>query len=109
MKQLHLAKLNTRSILLTSLFLISHSLFFLRAAAQPARWSADRARAWQQEQGFLVGANFLPSSAINQLEMWQADSWDPQTIDKELGWAAAIGPVPRHRRQARDQDPFHDL
>lgn len=61
------------------------------ASAQHARWTPERARAWQQEQGFRVGANFLPSSAINQLEMWQSDSWDPKTIDKELGWAAAIG------------------
>jgi len=38
-----------------------------------------------------VGSNFLPSTAINQLEMWQADSFDPATIDRELGWAHAIG------------------
>jgi hypothetical protein len=38
-----------------------------------------------------VGANFIPSTAINQLEMWQADTFDPQTIDRELGWAASIG------------------
>jgi hypothetical protein len=38
-----------------------------------------------------VGANFVPRTAINQLEMWQYDSFDPDTIDEELGWAAAIG------------------
>jgi hypothetical protein len=38
-----------------------------------------------------VGANFLPSTAINQLEMWQAESFDPTTIDRELGWAEGIG------------------
>lgn len=37
------------------------------------------------------GANFLPSTAVNQLEMWQADTFDPATIDRELGWAGAIG------------------
>ena len=37
------------------------------------------------------GANFIPSTAINQLEMWQADTFDPETIDRELGWAAKIG------------------
>ncbi|MFM7839116.1 MAG: cellulase family glycosylhydrolase, partial [Chitinophagaceae bacterium] len=46
---------------------------------------------WQQKQPWLVGANFLPSSAINQLEMWQAESFDTITIDRELGWASAIG------------------
>ncbi len=38
-----------------------------------------------------VGSNFIPADAINQLEMWQADTFDPQEIDKELGWAQAIG------------------
>lgn len=60
--------------------------------AQPSKiWTVDKANAWYQKQGWLVGANFLPSTAINQLEMWQADTFDPATIDKELGWAAAIG------------------
>jgi hypothetical protein len=86
-KQFERKLLNT--LLFTFFFL--DAAFLIPAAAQPARWSADRALAWQQEHGFRVGANFLPSSAINQLEMWQADSWDPKTIDKELGWAAAIG------------------
>jgi hypothetical protein len=55
------------------------------------RWSEDRANAWYQQQAWLVGANFLPSTAINELEMWQADSFDPVTIDRELGWAEGIG------------------
>jgi hypothetical protein len=29
--------------------------------------------------------------SINQLEMWQADTFDPTTIDRELGWAESIG------------------
>lgn len=37
------------------------------------------------------GGNFVPSSAINQLEMWQADTFDPEGIDRELGWAENIG------------------
>ena len=32
-----------------------------------------------------------PATAINQIEMWQASTFDPETIDKELGWAASIG------------------
>jgi hypothetical protein len=55
------------------------------------RWSTERANEWGEKQGWLRGANFNPSSAINQLEMWQADSFDPVTIDRELGWAANIG------------------
>ncbi|MHB1023199.1 MAG: cellulase family glycosylhydrolase [Acidobacteriaceae bacterium] len=61
------------------------------AASQPQRWSEQKANAWYTQQPWLVGANFVPRSAINQLEMWQADTFDPQEIDKELGWAQSIG------------------
>jgi hypothetical protein len=69
-----------------------------RAAAQPSlgspessRWSADRANRWYQAQGWLVGANYITSSAINQLEMFQPDTYDPRRIDAELGWAQLHG------------------
>jgi len=55
------------------------------------RWSVEETRKWQEENGWLRGCNFNPSTAINQLEMWQADAFDPETIDRELGWAADIG------------------
>ncbi len=54
-------------------------------------WSAEEANAWYQKQPWLVGCNFIPSTAINELEMWQADTFDPKTIDKELGWAQGLG------------------
>lgn len=54
-------------------------------------WSADKANAWYRQQQWMAGANFVPSTAINQLEMWQADTFDPETIDRELGWASGIG------------------
>lgn len=63
-----------------------------RAAAEEAgRWSPDRANSWYQAQGWLVGANYIPSNAINQLEMFQADTFDPRRIDTELGWARFYG------------------
>lgn len=54
-------------------------------------WTKEQANAWYQQQGWLRGSNFLPSSAINQLEMWQAETFDTATINRELGWAAGIG------------------
>lgn len=54
-------------------------------------WSAEKAHAWYAKQPWIVGANFLPSTAINQLEMWQAETFDTATIRRELGWASAIG------------------
>ena len=55
------------------------------------RWAAADANAWYAKQKWPVGANYIPANAINQLEMWQAASFDPATIDKELGWAQAMG------------------
>ncbi|RYY63966.1 MAG: 1,4-beta-xylanase, partial [Chitinophagaceae bacterium] len=55
------------------------------------RWSAEKAAEWQKKNGWLVGCNFVPNNAINQLEMWQAETFDPFLIDKELGWAASLG------------------
>jgi hypothetical protein len=55
------------------------------------RWSAAKANAWYAEQPWPVGFNYTPRTAINQLEMWQEDSFDPAVIDQELGWAADIG------------------
>ncbi len=61
------------------------------AAPHNRQWTPPEAQAWQAGQPWLVGCNFIPSTAINQLEMWQADTWDPVTIDRELGWAADLG------------------
>lgn len=54
-------------------------------------WTKEQANQWYAQQPYLVGANFSPSTAINQLEMWQADTFDPETIRRELGFAAGIG------------------
>ncbi len=55
------------------------------------RWSKEQAAAWDRAHGWLRGSNFNPSTAINQLETWQSESFDPETIDRELGWAEEIG------------------
>jgi hypothetical protein len=61
-------------------------------ALQPRNvWSEEQAHEWYQQWGWLRGANFLPSTAINQLEMWQAETFDSATINRELGWAEGIG------------------
>lgn len=55
-----------------------------------ARWTVEDATAWADRTGWLLGCNFSPSTAGNQLELWQADTFDPDTIDRELGWAATV-------------------
>src|SRR5690349_11444698 len=62
-----------------------------RAAADTGRWPADRANAWYQAQGWLVGTNYITSTAINQLEMFQPGTYDPRRIDAELGAARLLG------------------
>ncbi len=55
------------------------------------KWSVEKADNWYAGHKWITGANFNPSSAINQLEMWQEQTYDPKTIDSELGFAAGIG------------------
>jgi hypothetical protein len=64
---------------------------FVSFAQQQGVWTAGDAKKWYDRQPWLVGCNFIPSTAINELEMWQAETFDIPTIDKELGWANAIG------------------
>ena len=76
--------------------LISAILFFLTfavaaQAAEPRRWSEKSANDWYAKQPWLVGSNYIPADAINQFEMWQAESFNPQRIDQELGWAEGLG------------------
>ncbi len=61
----------------------------LKEVAQ--RWSKEKAWEWYDQQPWLVGANFNPSTSINQLEFWQEDTFDPETIDRELKWSADLG------------------
>lgn len=56
-----------------------------------SQWTIQRINDWYAEKGWLLGCNYAPSSAVNQLEMWEADSFDPLTIDRELGWAEGLG------------------
>lgn len=63
----------------------------LLANTQSNIWSAQKANEWYKQQRWLVGCNFLPSTAINQLEMWESESFDTATINRELGWAEGLG------------------
>lgn len=63
----------------------------LLAAPRSGKWTPQEAAAWQAKQPWAVGCNFIPSTAINQLEMWQADTFDPAAIDRELKLAHDAG------------------
>jgi hypothetical protein len=57
----------------------------------PGQWSVEKAHKWYAKQKWMAGCNFLPSTAVNDVEMWQNETFDPETIDRELGWAADWG------------------
>src|ERR1700722_2469954 len=65
--------------------------FSLTVAAADEPWSAARATDWYAQQPWPVGSNYITSTAINELEMWQPDTFDLPTIDRELGWAQNLG------------------
>jgi hypothetical protein len=65
--------------------------FATGASAQTARWTEQKANVWYARQPWLVGSNYVPASAINQLEMWQEATFDLVEIDREFGWAEAMG------------------
>lgn len=74
--------------------LVAALLFCCIAIGQTASrtvWTPEQAKEWYNRQPWLVGSNYIPATAINQLEMWQADSFDPERIDKELEWAQSLG------------------
>lgn len=62
-----------------------------KAGGQTRRWTEQKANAWYAQQPWLVGSNYVPESAINQLEMWQEATFNPAEIDKEFSWAEAMG------------------
>jgi hypothetical protein len=73
-------------VLLSLVFALSK-----QALTETHRWSEQKTNTWYEQQPWLVGSNFIPATAVNELEMWQAETFDPQQIDKELGWAEGLG------------------
>jgi hypothetical protein len=80
-----------RTIALLGFLLMSVLSSQTPTAAPADRWAEGKANAWYAQQPWLVGSNYIPATAINQLEMWQADTFDPKTIDAELALAEGLG------------------
>ena len=98
-----------------------------RAPEPPAErstvWSAEKAQSWSEQKGWLVGCNFIPSTAINQLEMWQADAFEnllPFMKERQIGahsWGFVSGKTQtiypwdswRNRYDAEPELWFHDI
>lgn len=74
-----------RLVLVISLFSLSG------ASAQTSQWSATAASDWYAHQPWIIGANYIQSNTVNQIEMWQSETFDGDRIDMELGWAEGLG------------------
>jgi hypothetical protein len=85
--------MKTKGSFFTCVSFVVFTVSFCMATAQTPKgvWSIEKANAWYNSHKWLTGADYIPATAINQLEMWQGDTFDPATIDKELGWAENIG------------------
>lgn len=70
---------------------IASNLPAAEAGAEASRWTAEKAQAWAGAHPQPVGCNYIPAYAVNQLEMWQAETFDLPSIDRELGWAEGLG------------------
>lgn len=55
------------------------------------RWSPQQAWRWYNRIGPIRGVNYLPAYCVNTLELWQAETFRPREIERELGWAAEVG------------------
>ncbi len=82
----------------TKLFPLAVALLFIVSCNRPLSetgsdglWSVERSIELQNRTGWLNGCNFLPSTAVNALDMWQKETSDPVTIERELGWAEDMG------------------
>ncbi len=59
--------------------------------AATERWTKEKANSWYAQQPWVVGSNYIPADASDELEMWQESTFDAKRIDKELGWAEGLG------------------
>ncbi len=84
-------KLKSITLFLVGLTLTMNTFAQVKVIAADKIWSDDKAKEWYKKQPWLVGSNYIPASAINQLEMWQADTFDAASIEKELTWAEGLG------------------
>jgi len=67
------------------------SLLTTAAFAQSSQWSASAANDWYVRQPWIFGSNYIQSNTVNQIEMWQQETFDADRIDLELGWAENLG------------------
>jgi hypothetical protein len=80
------------NFILISVFMVFGGCTQVKEKSEAGKvWPVEKARMWQEENGWVNGSNFLPSTAVNALDFWQKETFDPATIDRELGYAEDLG------------------
>ena len=69
----------------------SAAVLVMSCSVETGQWSAERAQKWAAEKDWIVGCNYIPCNAINQIEMWSASTYDSKLIDHELSLAEGLG------------------
>ena len=86
---LSIGSASDRAVILVLFAFFASSVVSAQSIA--GRWTEERANQWFEEKGWPVGCNYVPSTAINTIEMWQAETFDAKTINREMGWAEKLG------------------
>ena len=77
------------------------------------KWTESEAFKWYKDQDWIVGCNYIPSNAINQLEMFQPETFDIEINERELSWANNLGfnsvRVYLHELLWNDQETFKNI
>jgi hypothetical protein len=72
-------------------FFIASSIQLSAQNISSKKWPVKKAQKWSKNHPWIIGCNYIPRTAINPIEMWQQATFDPATVDQELGWAQNIG------------------
>lgn len=86
-----LSRQGLRDAILLVTFAAFSSVGYAQISQAANRWSAARAQVWFSQQPWLMGFNYIPSTAINTTEMWQSETFDAPTIEREMSAAEKVG------------------
>ena len=56
-----------------------------------SRWPEERIWRWWNDLGPIKGVNYIPRNAVNSIDFWLAETFDPDLIAEELQWARQAG------------------
>lgn len=81
--------MNTKKLIMAVAALSAAELF----AARTAPWTKEKAWDWYNDQPWIRGCNYMPASAANRVDQWQALGSEArfEEMDRELALAESIG------------------